>query len=454
MTDDSARRMIVTMRRPRFAGLALAAAVVAAAIVAVVAAAIVDVALLSARQRPSGVGVLEEHPAIQYATRPTTDRVAKLNQSLAQHGLPGQRAEGAADRPFQRDERTGHLMSVLDALGVPVESQLLVFSKTGVQRDYTSPHNPRALFFNESVVVGYVPGAPLIEIASLDPQQAVIFYTVDQSAPAPAFVRGRSCLSCHVSASTLDVPGLITRSNTVSDDGTPLPRLGSNDVDHQTPHPDRWGGWYVTSEGAPPPYSQRAHGGNITYSPRGDTSNQVFTDWLISSPETRGYPSASSDIVSLLVFDHQAHAINLMSRLNWEARVAASEGREAASSGNVRRLAIELADYLLFAGEAPAPVPLTPRAGFAARLERATPRDRQGRSFGQLLLTTRLFRYPCSYLVYSEAFDGLPAAVKTAIYTRMIDTLSGDASSRLRVSADDRRAILEILRETKRDFPR
>ena len=449
--------MIVPMRRARSAGLTLTGVVVMAAIV--------DVALASGRQTP-WVGVLEEHPAIQYASRPTTDRVARLIQSLAQQSLSRQSAEGAAadlsrqsakgaaaDRTLQRDERTGHLMSVLDALGVPVESQLLVFSKTGVQRAYTSPHNPRALFYNESVVVGYVPGAPLIEIASLDPQQAVIFYTVDQAAAAPTFVRGRSCLSCHVSSSTLDVPGLITRSNVVADDGTPLPRLGSNDVNHQTPHPDRWGGWYVTSEGAPPPYSQRAHGGNITFSPRGDTSNQVFTDWLTSSPEMRGYPSANSDIVSLLVFDHQARAINLMSRLNWEARVAASEGHDAAAD-NVRRLAIELADYLLFAGEAPAPVPLTPRPGFAARLERATPKDRQGRSFGQLLLTTRLFRYPCSYMVYSEAFDGLPAAVKTAIYSRMIDTLSSDtAGSRLRVSADDRRAILEILRDTKADFP-
>jgi hypothetical protein len=439
--------MIISMNRGRSMGLTVTAVLVISAIV--------DVALASGRQQAPWVGVLEEHPAIQYASRPTTDRVARLNQSLALHGLSRQSAEGAAaDRTFQRDERTGYLMSVLDALGVPLESQLLVFSKTGVQRAYTSPHNPRALFYNESVVVGYVPGAPLIEIAALDPQQAIIFYTVDQAAPAPAFVRGRSCLSCHVSASTLDVPGLITRSNIVADDGTPLPRLGGNDVNHQTPHPDRWGGWYVTSEGAPPPYSQRAHGGNITFSPRGDTSNQVFTDWLTSSPETRGYPSANSDIVSLLVFDHQARAVNLMSRLNWEARVAASEGREPAPD-NVRRLAIELADYLLFTGEAPAPVPLTPRPGFAARLERTTPKDRQGRSFGQLLLTTRLFRYPCSYMVYSEAFDGLPAAVKTAVYSRMIDTLisSDTTAQRLRLSADDRRAILEILRETTADFP-
>jgi hypothetical protein len=292
-------------------------------------------------------------------------------------------------------------MSVLDAPACRWV-QLLVFSKTGVQRAYTSPRNPRALFYNESVVVGYVPGAPLIEIASLDPQQAMIFYTVDQAAPAPAFVRGRSCLSCHVSASTLDVPGLITRSNIVADDGTPLPRLGSNDVNHQTPHPDRWGGWYVTSEGAPPPYSQRAHGGNITFSPRGDTSNQVFTDWLTSSPETRGYPSANSDIVSLLVFDHQARAVNLMSRLNWEARVAASEGREPAPD-NVRRLAIELAEYLRFTGEAPAPV-----HDAASGLRRSTPsrppRDRRGRSFGQLLLDSPV-PLPCSYMG-TQAFDG------------------------------------------------
>jgi hypothetical protein len=157
--------MIVTMNRARAAGLTLTAVVVTAAIV--------DVVLASGRQQAPWVGVLEEHPAIQYASRPLTDPVAKLNQSLAQSG-----------RSFQRDERTGHLMAVLNALGVPVESQLLVFSKTGVQRAYTSPHNPRALYFNESVAVGYVPGAPLIEIASLDPQQAVIFYTVDQSAPA------------------------------------------------------------------------------------------------------------------------------------------------------------------------------------------------------------------------------------------------------------------------------
>src|SRR5712692_5236186 len=135
------------------------------------------------RQEP-WAGVLDEHPGIQYAIRPTTDRVAKLNQAITQGG-----------RSLRRDPRTGYLLPVLEALGVPVESQLLVFSKTGVQRAYTSPQNPRALFFDESVVVGYVPGAPAIELAAHDPQQGVVFYTLDQAAAAPVFVRRTSCLT-------------------------------------------------------------------------------------------------------------------------------------------------------------------------------------------------------------------------------------------------------------------
>lgn len=389
-------------------------------------------------------GVLNEHPGIQYASRPTTDRVAKLNQALTQ---------GA--RSLQRDSRTGYLLSILEALGVPVESQLLVFSKTGVQRAYTSPRNPRAIYFAESVVVGYVPGAPVVELAAHDRQQGVVFYTLDQAAVAPVFTRGTTCLTCHISASTLNVPGMIVRSNTVGDDGNVMPQLGRNDVNHQTTHPDRWGGWFVTSEGTAARYSQRAHAGNITFSGRGNTSSQVFVDWLDSSPETRGYLSSSSDIVALLAFDHQMHAINLLTRLNWESRVASSDGDASVSDGTVRRLVNELADYFLFVGEAPPSVPLTPRQGFAEHLESRTPKDRQGRSFGQLDAVNRLLRYPCSYMVYSEAFDGLSPAVKEAVYRRMLVILSGNdtRSAYTRLTPGDRRAILEILRDTKPDFP-
>lgn len=124
------------------------------------------------------------------------DRIARLSATLAA-------------RPFQRDARTGFLRPFLDALNVPVESQLLVFSKTGVQHLYTSPRTPRALYFDESVVVGYVPGAPEIEIIAHDPIEGLAFYTLDQNTTPPVPQRQRSCLTCHESASTGDVPGLI-----------------------------------------------------------------------------------------------------------------------------------------------------------------------------------------------------------------------------------------------------
>jgi hypothetical protein len=383
---------------------------------------------------------LYEHPAIQYASRATTDRVAKLNQALA-HG----------DRSFERDPRTGYLLPLLKSLGIPVESQLLVFSKTGVQRAHTNPRTPRALYFDESVVVGYLPDAPQIELAAHDPQQGVIFYTIDQTNATPALTRQTSCLGCHVSESTLDVPGVLARSHIVSGDGTVM--LGAHDVDHRTPHPDRWGGWYVTSEGVAAPYPARSHLGNITFAGR-TTSDEVFIEWLNSVPETRGYLAQSSDVVSLLAFDHQMHAINLLTRLNWESRVAADHSDNSAPDGAVARLVNELADYLLFVGEARLSTPLVPRAGFAARLASTTPNDRLGRSFGQLDLVNRLLKYPCSYMVYSEAFEALRPDVKAALYRRMIDTLSSSKAygPYARVTDADRSAVLEILRETKAGF--
>jgi hypothetical protein len=392
----------------------------------------------------NGTGVLHEHPSINYAARPAHDRVARWTEAAV-----------ASGRPFPRDPRTGYLRGLLKALGISEDSQLLVFSKTGVQRAYTGPHMPRALYFDESVVVGYVPGAPAIEIAAHDPEQGVIFYTLDQNADVPRPARRTSCLTCHVSPGTLNVPGVIARSHFVGDDGNVMPAMAIRDVTHQTPHPDRWGGWLVTSEDTAPPYSQRAHQGNITFTAQGHTSNQVFVEWMSSAPETQGYLSSSSDIGALLAFDHQMHAINLLTRLNWEWRVAASQGDSLAAHAAVRTRVEELADYLLFDGEAPLQATLTARPGFAKSLASRIVKDANGRSFGQLDLVTRLLRYPCSYMVYSQAFDALPPPVRQAIYRRMIETLTGPPDERRfpHLRPEDRRATLDILRATKPDFP-
>src|SRR4029077_17359373 len=164
------------------------------------------------------------------------DLVAELNHHIE---------DGTARVNF--DEGTGYLRSVLDALHVPVESQMLVMSKTGVQALYTGPANPRAIFFNDAVTVGYIRGAPLLELAVHDPQQGVLFYTLEQKIqPHPLFERRPACLSCHQNYSTLHVPGLLARSVFMAPDGLPLSQFGSYDADDRTPFRRRWGGWYVT----------------------------------------------------------------------------------------------------------------------------------------------------------------------------------------------------------------
>jgi hypothetical protein len=101
--------------------------------------------------------------------------------------------------------------------------------------------------------------------------------------------------------------------------------------------------------------------------------------------------------------------------------------------------------------------PVRGTSGFAERFSAGGPRDRKGRSLYELDLERRLMKYPCSYLIYSPAFDALPPLVKDPIYRRLWELLSGresDARYRAALSRADRRAIVEILRDTKKDLPR
>jgi hypothetical protein len=405
-----------------------------------------------------------KHPAIGYYTQPSHDVVAALGHRIA---------DGTAQLPF--DTQTGYLKPVLDALDVPIASQMLVMSKTGVQALYTSPSNPRAIYFNDAVSVGYIRGAPLLEIAVQDPQQGVLFYTIEQKAQtAPVIERRPACVSCHQNYATLHVPGLLARSVFMSPDGLALGQFGSYDADDRTPFRRRWGGWYVTgSDGG------MKHLGNafITETVKREA---IVSDETLRRVEPRslfdgtGYLSAQSDIAALMVFQHQSHMTNLITRLGWETRMATPRTEktgESAETGENRLSAIsapsavfsgplketvnELVDYLLFVDEEPLPGSIRGASGFAERFATPGPADRRGRSLRQLDLDRRLMRYPCSYMVYSAAFAALPANAKHAVFVRVWDILSGrDTSPRYRRLADaDRRAVVDILRETIHDLP-
>lgn len=383
-----------------------------------------------------------DHPAIGYRQRTPADRFTELNRR-AQSGEATLSYEGGS----------GYLRSLLRALDVPIESQVLVYSKTSLQSSLIGPSNPRAIYFNDSVVVAWVRGG-FIEIAAQDPSQGPSFYLLPQRPDGvPRLLRDSQCLGCHYSANADGVPGLFVRSIPTTPDGRQMPWLGNAFVDHRTPLADRWGGWYVTGT-----HGSLRHLGNLVVA---DALAKELPPWSASRTlsttagrfDTKGYPTPHSDIVALLVFEHQMRMMNLLTRAGWEARILAAQGGSAVSTSLDETISA-LVDYLLFVGEAPLDG-VRGTSGFAEHFGARGPRDGKGRSLRDLDLRKRLMRYPCSYMIYAEAFDALPAGVREAIYGRLKAVLTGAdrAAKYAHLTIADRQAILEILRATKQNLP-
>ncbi len=400
-------------------------------------------------QRGGAFRASRDHPAIAYTDGPVDNAVRDLNRRLE---------EGSLQLTF--DGRSGYLRSVLDVLAVPVESQVAVFSPTSNQDELIAPDNPRAIYFADSVAVGWVRDAPLLEIAAHDRQQGTVFYTLPQTpSDAPRFTRNNTCLACHLSWDTLGVPGLQVLSMAPLPDD-PNAYASGFVTDHRSRLVDRWGGWYVTGS-----HGGVAHMGNVEVMDVEDpTATLGLVPPAINSLEglfdLDGYPTAHSDIVALLVLDHQTHMTNLITRVGWEARrvLFRDEGQSTDDPRFVELMeeaASELVDYLLFVDEAPLPDGITGSTRFTETFAERGPRDDAGRSLREISLDGRLFRYPCSYMIYTDAFDGLPDLAKEAIYARIWEVLSGAVteSPYSELSLADRQAVVEILSATKPDLP-
>jgi hypothetical protein len=350
------------------------------------------------------------------------------------------------------------LPSVLSLLDVPIQSQTLVYSETSFQPQHITPNTPRALYFNDAVAVGWVPGGEELEVAAQDPEQGVIFYSLAQKAQdKPQLVRNAQCLECHVSpTATNGVPGFFVMSMLPLSDNQNEYAQGWP-VDHRTPVEDRWGGWYVTGAHVPV-----RHLGNVPvyHVPRSYVRVPVAPALTSVSGRlnTEPYLSPYSDVVALLVLNHQVQMTNLLTRLDWEARIAERNGpagRGVQASPRAHEAIRDVVDYLLFIDEARLPSAVRGSSGFAEVFATKGPRDSKGRSLRDLDLEHRLLRYPCSYMIYSLAFDALPAATRRLVYERLWEVLSGQDKTPVyaRLSLADRQAIVEILRETKTDLP-
>lgn len=379
---------------------------------------------------------------IDYSAQTPTDRIAKLQARIA-----------SGEVKLKWDAQFGWLPALLDELRIPKSSQMLVFSQTSLQRRAINPRNPRAIFYSDDVYIGYIPHAPMMEISAVDPKLGGVFYSLDQvSQEKPSFVRSQDCIQCHVSGRTLGVPGHFVRSLRTDTGGEIKAGTDTGDVTHCTPLADRWGGWYVTGQ-----HGTQTHLGNLVGLSAFDR-HSVEPGFRGNLPDltqiidTSKYLHPRSDIVALMVLEHQAHMHNYITRLNYETRIMTE------TYGHIRYLKNQVnafLRFLLFTEETPLTAPVSGDAQFMADFTSQARRDSHGRSLRDLDLQSRMFRYPCSFLIYSEAFDQIPAVMRDHLLQRLHDILTGqDADPQFaKLAAGDRQAILEILRETKPGLP-
>jgi hypothetical protein len=401
-----------------------------------------------------------ERAPIHYSKTKPNNAITRLQSALNDETL---------DLPFHRE--LGYLPAVLKALDIPKSSQTLVFSKTSLQRNRISPKMPRAIYFNDDVYVGFCKSGQVLEISAADPQLGAVFYTLEQQPTVfPRFKRENdSCMLCHASSQTRSVPGHTIRSVFTDRYGDPVLSLGTHRVDQTTPFEQRWGGWYVTGT-----HGKQTHLGNLLVTNRNDRDaiaknptgqNVTKLDTLF---DTSAYLTPHSDIVALMVLEHQTEMHNLITRAGMQTRLALHDqmllnkelGRTAdyhsdTTTRRIRSVGEPLVRYMLFAGEAKLTEKIAGTSTFTEDFAKRGPRDSKGRSLREFDLERRIFKYPCSYLIYSDAFAQLPSEMKEFVYQRLHEVLT-DRDYTLHathLTAADRQAMLEILCETKKDLP-
>jgi hypothetical protein len=415
----------------------------------VVGAVVVGATLVRAQNEPD-----YERPPVNYSAATPRDAVTRLQQRIA-----------AGEIKLAGDEKDV-LRALLNELGVAPESQVLVFSKTSLQRARIGPDRPRALYFSDHVYVGWVPGG-LIELTAIDPNLGPVFYSFDLPAlrhGGAKIVRDSDCLRCHGGTFVRDIPGVFARSVFPAATGEPMLRFGSEIVDAQTPFEQRWGGWYVTGY-----HGKQSHRGNVLGADAGD---QLVFEPSVKRPDelsaffgVSDYLAPTSDVVALLVFEHQLAMQNSLTRATQASRRMLAYQRslqeqfkepitDEPTYDSVKSVFAssvqDVVDHLLFRGEAALPEGVTGGEAFRKTFAQHAPRSAAGHALKDLLLRERIFANRCSYLIYSESFLTLPEPLKARIFERLRTALrSADPKDRYSYLGDDeKRRIYEILIET------
>lgn len=392
---------------------------------------------LKAENRIAGVFTNLDASEHDYWNRPLNDPFTKIISDLESGRIQ-----------LDHGNEKSFLLSLLEALDIPVNSQTLVFSTTSLQLSLISPRTPRAIYFNEEIYLGYVPGGK-IEIISIDPELGGIFYIFDipKDHSPPVVRRSKRCMNCHSAEDTRDVPGIVIKSVIPGPRGGSLESYRRRQTGHQIPYHERFGGWYLTGA-----ESLSEHWGNVT--------GQFTPDGIKTSPLEPGktftwsrFPVETSDLLAHLIHEHQAGFVNRVFEAHYLARTCEETGN-AALRASLDQTADSLVRYLLFADE-----PEFPQAGIegtaAYRSEFLSNRiaDSSGKSLKDLNLKERLFNYRCSYMIYSPAFTNLPATIKQPVLEKINAALSDRSNPDYTyLSGNEKAAILDILKSTHPDW--
>ena len=366
---------------------------------------------------------------------------------------------GTAKLKFS-DDGHGYLPDLLRAFHIPRDSQLLVFSASSLQFDRINQKTPRALYFQNDVAVGSVLDGRLIEIITTDKNSDIAFYTLDVAkVDQPKFVRRSSeCIICHGFASRW-APGMMVANMDTGVNGQLLnltPTHVFRLTDDRTPFDERYGGWYVTGN-----TGMMQHRGNVTLDPADPVtlpSDGLNVASVADRIEATRYLERGSDIVSLLTLEHQAGFVNIVTRINAQYRglknisvVPALRSTQEDIDASID----ELVRYLVFADEVVLPSPVEGSSTFSQTFVQLGPHDAQGRSLRDFDLKTRVFRYPLSYMVYSQSFDDLNPTAKELVWRRLYDILCGaDRSANApHIDRAAGAAAIAILAATKSGLP-
>jgi len=406
-----------------------------------------------AQSTPTTLPYDKEYPVMHYERAPTHNAIAHLQQRVA-----------AGEVKLTYSGARGYLDSLLAALNIDASSQVLVYSKTSLQTGAISAATPRALYFDTDTYVGYVQGSRNLELGTMDSELGQVFYVLpNREVAAPQLERQTlTCLACHdtYELSGGGVPRFLLMSSYVNIRGDQLTHEDNILTTDETPMESRWGGWYVTGQ-----TGKQKHVGNILVKDvqelvKLDSVRRENIDTLDGLFDTKPYLTDKSDVVALLVLQHQVTVQNLLTRANFEVRNALarvgdkSSTLSAKTSGELHEYLDELAKAMLFGDAAPFIDTIRGNSGFAAWFQKQGIKDPQGRSLRDLDLQTRLFRYPLSYLVYTPSFDALPDYARDYVFAKFAAVLQGrdTSASYAFMSAADRRDTLQLLMATKPAF--